>query len=683
MSGFLQLEITMNVLRFNLTGLIFFLLTFNYLYADPVSFVISDKADSISIFNNGKIIAKVLWGQNSINGTNGTININVSTNNILPPQKTGSSYSLNSPLDISLKNLSELKFNFGRVKLRIYSSLVDFNLKDLNGFVAAYKITNDTSYQNLINNNSWFTVIEKDYIEFSLDALSQNQSIIAAIINVLSGNYDSNNLSGILENHLLVPKGKEANLARGIKLYANSFGPTIIIKGKISINGTKDNPIDLKNIVISAEDNNDTVFTNNENKITCKYTNAYALGLTSSDGYAEDCRFTNISASSSSSIKIKRCILNAAFINNSKVLLDSVAFDSTGNFITATSSIVDIQNSMISRLISNSGPNIDDSYFHLNNSIINSIAFSLFSARNCYLLIENNRFIFPSNYSENSNCQGIPLYSGNYGIIRNNIVKGFRSGVELEYSNKAVIYNNTFVGNTNGIHVSEMPNETYIYNNIFYGNTINSINLSYSTSSSKPNITYVDNNIYTESTFIYNTKPNSVVNKGTNNFSSDPGFQNETDYFLTSTSSAIDKGTVNIKSFGKSFAVLDSVFTIPDSIIIKQYSGKAPDLGAREFGNASGIGQSRNIITEYKLQQNYPNPFNPTTAVIFSIPKFSYVELNVYDLLGRKVATLVEKELGAGEYKIQFDGSFLPSGVYVYMLQAGSFRDSKKLLLMK
>jgi hypothetical protein len=673
----------MGVLKFSFIGLVFVLFAFNYLYADPVSFVITDKADSISVLNNGKIIAKVLWSQSSINGTNGTININISANNILPPQKAGSSYSLNSPLDISLKDLSEIKFNPGRVKLRIYSSLVDFNLKDLNGFVTAYKITNDTSYQNLINNNSWFTVIGKDYIEFSLDALSKSQKIIAAIINILSGNYDSNNLSGILDNHLLVPKGKEANLNGGIKLFANSFGPTIIVKGKINFNGTKDNPIDLKNIIISSEENNDTVFANNDNKIICKYTNAYALGFTSSDGYAEDCRFTNISASSYSSLRMKRCILNAAFINSSKLLLDSVAFDSTGYFITATSSIVDIQNSMISRLLSNSGPNIENCYFHLNNSTIYSTASSLFSARNCLLLIENSRFFFPSNYSENSNCQGIPFYSGNYGIIRNNIVKGFRSGVELEYSNKAVIYNNTFIGNTNGIQVSEMPNETYIYNNIFYKNAISSIDLNYSTSSSKPNITYIDNNIYTESTFIYNPKPNSTIYKGTNNFSTDPLFQNETDYSLKSSSPVIDKGAVNIRSFSKIFGVLDSAFTIPDSIIIKQYSGKAPDLGAKEFGSTSGIGHSPNLTIEFRLQQNYPNPFNPTTAIMFSIPKFSYVELNVYDLLGRKVSTLINKELGAGEYKIQFNGSSLPSGVYIYMLQAGSFRDSKKLLLVK
>ncbi|HEX2867699.1 MAG TPA: T9SS type A sorting domain-containing protein [Ignavibacteriales bacterium] len=89
------------------------------------------------------------------------------------------------------------------------------------------------------------------------------------------------------------------------------------------------------------------------------------------------------------------------------------------------------------------------------------------------------------------------------------------------------------------------------------------------------------------------------------------------------------------------------------------------------------------LINNYRLSQNYPNPFNPATTISYTIPKASHVELKVYDMLGREVQTLVNKELSAGTYKAEFNASRLPSGMYIYSIQAGEFRDSKKLLLVK
>ncbi|MGE5410175.1 MAG: T9SS type A sorting domain-containing protein [Clostridiales bacterium] len=674
----------MDLLKYSLIAAsILFSSVLNNLYADPVSFIISNKADSVSIFNQGRLAAKILWAQGVVYGSNVTINADVSQHNILPPGIKGSGYSLNLPIEISLKDLSDINFNFGSVKLRIYSTLSDFNLSDLKDNIAAYKVTNDTSYQNLIN-NSWFTSSGKDYFEFPLNGLSKNQTIIAAVINILSGSYDTSSLSGSLEGNLLVPKGKEAILNEGISLSAGSSTRAIKVRGKLTLNGTKNAPVNLNNIVISAEGNDDSVFTNNENKITCKYVNAYSLVLKSSDAYAEDSRFTSIGTYAYSALRAMRCKLNYGFVNSSKVLIDSTEFDSTGYFITAANSIAEIRNSIIYKF-QDVDSRLENSYIHLNNNTIYSEAFSLFSALKCFLLIENSRFLFPLNYSENFNCEGIPVWEDCYAVIRNNIVKGFRSGVEIDYSSKAVIYNNTFVENTAGIVVNGMPVETYIYNNIFYKNTMASIDLDYSTSfADTSNLAYVDNNLYTEGKFILNSWGHkNIVNQGTNNFLADPGFQNGTEYYLKSTSAAIDRGTTVIKSFSKVFPVLDSVFTIPSTITIEQYSGKAPDLGAKEYGNTSGIANKINSVSEYRLEHNYPNPFNPVTTIGYSIPKASYVELNVYDMLGREVTSLVRKEQTAGEYKVQFDGSSLPSGIYIYSIQAGHFRDSKKLVLLK
>lgn len=89
------------------------------------------------------------------------------------------------------------------------------------------------------------------------------------------------------------------------------------------------------------------------------------------------------------------------------------------------------------------------------------------------------------------------------------------------------------------------------------------------------------------------------------------------------------------------------------------------------------------IPTSYILEQNYPNPFNPTTTIRYSIPQSSFVELKVYDGLGNVVQTLVNDNLSAGTYEVQFSGSNLSSGVYYYQIKAGDFTTTRKLVLMK
>lgn len=85
----------------------------------------------------------------------------------------------------------------------------------------------------------------------------------------------------------------------------------------------------------------------------------------------------------------------------------------------------------------------------------------------------------------------------------------------------------------------------------------------------------------------------------------------------------------------------------------------------------------------YVLSQNYPNPFNPSTTIEFNLPKSEFVELKVYNILGKEVSTIVTKKLNQGNHTYTFDGKNMASGIYYYQLVAGDYRQVKKMILIK
>ena len=97
----------------------------------------------------------------------------------------------------------------------------------------------------------------------------------------------------------------------------------------------------------------------------------------------------------------------------------------------------------------------------------------------------------------------------------------------------------------------------------------------------------------------------------------------------------------------------------------------------------TGVESNNAIVNDYRLEQNYPNPFNPATNINFSLAKGDKVEIIVYDVLGNKIATLLEGYKPAGNHSIQFNAKNLPSGVYIYRIKSGAFMASKKMMLVK
>lgn len=85
----------------------------------------------------------------------------------------------------------------------------------------------------------------------------------------------------------------------------------------------------------------------------------------------------------------------------------------------------------------------------------------------------------------------------------------------------------------------------------------------------------------------------------------------------------------------------------------------------------------------YRLEQNYPNPFNPSTTIKFSLPNSGFTQLSVFDITGREISSLINKNLSAGNYTVEFNAAELASGIYFYRIHSKDFVDTKKFILLK
>jgi len=123
---------------------------------------------------------------------------------------------------------------------------------------------------------------------------------------------------------------------------------------------------------------------------------------------------------------------------------------------------------------------------------------------------------------------------------------------------------------------------------------------------------------------------------------------------------------------------------VDDKVVAGKYSYRLKQIdNDGQFEYSKTIEIDVNGTKKFKLTQNYPNPFNPTTKISWQSPAASWQTLKVYDVLGNEVRVLVNEFREAGNYEINFDASNLPSGVYIYKLQAGEFIQTRKMTLLK
>ena len=267
-------------------------------------------------------------------------------------------------------------------------------------------------------------------------------------------------------------------------------------------------------------------------------------------------------------------------------------------------------------------------------------------------------------------------------------------------NNSFIILNTSFHNTTSkditglfaGYYIDwDIPVSDYIHDTTYYDANDN---FAVALNNNKKDLT-VYKKVYT-GTALISANANSFIYYGINNgsatdsviLSDADGFSDKEKWFTLSKGDKTKTagGDISLVVSGGPFNILAN-----DSVNVAYVLAAANTLDSlreaiqqsRDKYKTVGIKENQNKLPDsFALFQNYPNPFNPSTVISYQIPKAGHVKLKVYDVLGREVATLIDKEQIAGSYKVEFSWQ-LSSGVYFYRLTAGEFSQTKKMLLLK
>lgn len=255
--------------------------------------------------------------------------------------------------------------------------------------------------------------------------------------------------------------------------------------------------------------------------------------------------------------------------------------------------------------------------------------------------------------------------------------------------NRAIIVHNTLVNNSHNIEIgytnngkySKPPKEVTIADNIIAANENEIVKII----SNPIDFVWANNLFYTSSSAEIGTDLDSKAY-----WNEDPILTKDIYYKQTQLSPTINKATndYDFANFDIELQSRDSLFDVGadefSNDLVKNKPLTDLDVGPFADINLTDIQHKKSsfILHNFKLFQNYPNPFNPTTNISVSIPKSGIYKLKIYNILGQEVASLLNKQINAGNYTFNFDASNLTSGIYFYKFTSKNFSHTKKMILI-
>jgi hypothetical protein len=363
--------------------------------------------------------------------------------------------------------------------------------------------------------------------------------------------------------------------------------------------------------------------------------------------------------------------------------------------------------------------------FYLTSILAVFLSTFIFNTYACHVLVDLNTFpLSDVSYVSNLKCDGVwailvnsNLYDSSWATVFKALGPGWvvtedNPGAHSDYdhiksltgyTNASMCYNETFippdVGETQGIGGTILNSVEIVQQSATHGGSVIVLARSYETDGwsaavdtalNNPRVSGVALECYPNRSPLYldSLRVKELINAcfvhNKNFYFLSPGYDDYTQYMKgyinLLVSEGIDFSDNRIYLVGASYDHIAPF--IGDSVTVQGVIAYYLSIEAK-YASPTSIKVKSQESYSWSLRQNFPNPFNPSTEIEYSIPKEGLVTVKVYNMLGKEIATLVNKEEKQGSYTINFNASKFASGPYIYRLQSGDYTLIKKMTLLK
>jgi hypothetical protein len=640
---------------------------------------LSDFPDSVTLVKNNRTVAVVSWSANAVVGLNDNIVVMVGDYYESPACASGENIALNYPLIMYPVNADALTFKPYSVHIRMYGNDEKYTLDDFSipnngsyGFpfapVRLYaKYGASSAYQ------MEYPQVSADKVEFYPNLIQRQTKLSLVAHNVLAGYVGRGHLFDVSEGPLFVAKRDTCLLSEGV-----SIDTTLVVLGRLTCAGKPNDSVKVRNAFLCTRPLSNVGDVTLDNSIT--YSNLSTLVVTKCRARIEKTRAMSVQCSDTGGcLYATEAKIDRLSVTSARGIFKACSLG-VGGTVSCDGAMLHIENSYVGA--QNGGPcEWQNSYVYLKNNTITTAGEANATCsypQKALIIAEGNTFADPCS----SLCGiGLMIEGGSYGIVRNNVFKNYIAGVETDGEARAVVYNNTFYNcKENGYRNSGGYVKASIVNNIFFNNVNNRGFTPISFQNFMVNNGsefWLDRNIwfhpmeptYNWSTPYIGSPENAVIYGNSAGMNCDPLFLDTEDCRLIGTSPAIDSGLKAIKAFEFTYAILDTVLTMPDTIYINQYAGVSPDIGAHEYGVVSSIRNKNSRRDGVRLLKPLISCAGERIFFYLSIPpdhpQTDIAKLTIFDARGRLVSQRsIHFPPDASEIRIDINRRQLASGRY-------------------
>jgi hypothetical protein len=633
----------------------------------------SDAADSLLLTRVGKMVAKLMWSANAVVGRNDSLLVSVGDAYETSPDKAGRDVPLSYPVFMSPVSSDSLRFRNGSVKIYVYNDNQHYAFSDLVELLDSWTTTADPSrlYYRTADSAAYVPVsyiADKDYRYMSIAKVTAGSKLFLLARNILQGAIPRGTRLDIAQGAFVVPRATRCSIAGNVSINAPLFS-----FGNISCKGGPADSITIADISLLSPGSK---FYRSEPTDTFSYAALGRFRISNRALFVGSSFVKNMKASDSSCVVVENSRFDSVSVADSKASFNRCWLSTTG----CRGSVLRIRNSEVDSGWNTTGCDLSSSLVWLSGNLLRvGTAVNVFcgGSRDMVLVADSNIFI-----AAGPGAGGLSIADDYYGIARYNIFKNYETGVTVGSNARAIIYNNTFVNCRKDVRKMGRLESVSIANNVFYDvkdqDGIEPITMRDFIIEEGSRF-WVGKNIWYHpnqpGTAYISRCGYDTISGDSTGINKNPLFADTASCLLQQSSCAVDSGAAVIKAFALVYTRFDTTVTMTDSIVITQFIGGGPDIGACEYG--AWAGSKFNSVEPPFESDAFSFQKHGSKLVVKSLrPLGGGFDVVLFDVLGRR---LVVRKTKMNEIEIPMET--VAVGQYFAAARRGGSRIVQRFIL--